>query len=89
MDEPAYNPRFDRWRCWRGPSWVNTAWLIVPALARLGYEAEAERIVLSLVLASEHHGLREYYDPGTGRGWAARHFGMSTLLADLVACSPG
>jgi glycogen debranching enzyme len=84
MDEPAFNPRFDRWRCWRGPSWVNTAWLLVPALARLGYEEAAERIVLSLVVAAERHGLREYYHPGNGRGWAARHFGMSTLLADLV-----
>jgi hypothetical protein len=85
QDEPAFNPGFDRWRCWRGPSWVNTAWLLVPPLARLGYVEEAERIVLSLVIASERHGLREYYHPGTGRGHAARHFGMSTLLADLVA----
>jgi glycogen debranching enzyme len=84
QDEPAFNPGFDRWRCWRGPSWVNTAWLLVPPLARLGYEEEAERIVLSLVLASERHGLREYYHPSSGRGLAARHFGMSTLLADLA-----
>ncbi|MCW3066107.1 MAG: hypothetical protein JWN32_3279 [Solirubrobacterales bacterium] len=84
QDEPAFNPGFDRWRCWRGPSWVNTAWLLVPPLARLGYEEEAERIVLSLVLASERYGLREYYHPRSGRGLAARHFGMSTLLADLA-----
>jgi glycogen debranching enzyme len=84
QDEPAYNPGFDRWRCWRGPSWVNTAWLLAPPLARLGYEEEARRIVLSLVLATERHGLREYYNPSSGRGLAARHFGMTTLLADLV-----
>ncbi|HEX6388448.1 MAG TPA: hypothetical protein VFZ89_03350, partial [Solirubrobacteraceae bacterium] len=35
MEEPSFNPRFDRWRCWRGPSWVNTAWLLVPAMREL------------------------------------------------------
>jgi hypothetical protein len=29
-------------------------------------------------------GLREYYDPLTGRGLGARDFGWSTLLLDLV-----
>jgi glycogen debranching enzyme len=84
QDEPAFNPGFDRWRCWRGPSWVNTAWFLAPAIARLGYEEEAERIVLSLVVAAERHGLREYYNPHSGRGLAARQFGWSTLLTDLV-----
>ena len=23
-EEPTFNPRFDRWRCWRGPSWMPT-----------------------------------------------------------------
>ena len=37
MEEAAYNPSWDRFRTWRGPSWVNTAWLLVPALRELGY----------------------------------------------------
>jgi glycogen debranching enzyme len=84
MDEPAFKPGFDLWRCWRGPSWVNTAWLIVPALRELGYEADAQRIVASLCGAARDHGLREYYDPRTGRGLASRNFGWSTLLLDLA-----
>ena len=38
MEEPTFNPRWDRFRCWRGPSWMNTAWLLVPALRELGYD---------------------------------------------------
>jgi glycogen debranching enzyme len=83
-DEPSFNPGFDRWRTWRGPSWVNTAWLLVPALRELGYEAEAARIVAALAAAAERHGFREYYDPLTGTGLGARGFGWSTLLVELL-----
>ena len=85
MEERSFTPGFDRWRCWRGPSWMVSAWLLVPPLRELGYEREAQRIVTSLVLATERAGLREYYNPLTGRGLAAHGFGMSALLADLVA----
>jgi hypothetical protein len=53
----------------------------------LGYEAEADRVVDSLARAAARYGLREYYNPLTGRGLAARDFGMSTLLIDLFANS--
>jgi len=82
--EPSFRAGFDRWRTWRGPSWVNTAWLLVPALRELGYCGEADRIVASLVRAVERYGFREYYNPLTGRGLAARGFGWSTLVVELV-----
>jgi hypothetical protein len=84
MDEPAFRPGNSWWRCWRGPSWVNTAWLLVPPLRRHGYETQADRIVASLVEAVERHGFREYYNPRTGQGLGARDFGWSTLLVDLL-----
>lgn len=84
MDEPTFRPGFDRWRTWRGPSWVNTAWLLVPGLRRLGYDDAARRIVERLVAACERGGFREYYNPQTGRGHAAHGFGWSTLLTDLA-----
>jgi hypothetical protein len=84
MDEPSFKPGFDLWRCWRGPAWVNTAWMLVPALRELGYEAEAARVTGSLERAARAHGLREYYDPRSGRGLASRDFGWSTLLLDLA-----
>jgi hypothetical protein len=87
MDEPAFNPQFALWRCWRGPSWMNTAWLLVPAMTDLGYVTEARRIVRSLELAVDRAGYREYYNPHTGRGLGARGFGLATLLIDLLARS--
>jgi hypothetical protein len=85
MKEPAFRPGFDRWRTWRGASWVNTAWLLVPALDELGYGEEGDRIVRGLLAAVRRHGFRECYDPRTGAGVGARGFGWSTLLAGLVA----
>jgi glycogen debranching enzyme len=84
LEEPSFKPGFHLFRCWRGPAWVNTAWILAPAMRRLGYREEADRIVRSLVTAAERHGFREYYNPLTGQGLAARHFGWSTLLVDLL-----
>jgi glycogen debranching enzyme len=88
-EEPGFRAGFHLYRCWRGPAWVNTAWTLVPALRRLGYADEADRIVASLVTAVERHGFREYYNPLTGEGLAARCFGWSTLLIDLLASPSG
>jgi hypothetical protein len=87
LDEPAFKPGFALWRCWRGPSWINTAWLLVPAMSELGYRAEADAVVRSLELGVRRHGFREYYNPLTGRGLGAKRFGFATLLVDLL--SPG
>ncbi|HEV7882321.1 MAG TPA: hypothetical protein VGO81_02060, partial [Solirubrobacteraceae bacterium] len=89
MEEPSFNPRWDRFRCWRGPSWMNTAWLLVPALRGLNHDRAADRIVASLTAAAARDGFREYYDPLTGSGLGARGFGWSTLLVDLLAPRPG
>jgi hypothetical protein len=85
MDEPAFRPGFDRFRTWRGPAWVNTAWLLLPPMAELGYEAEAARVLHGVVGAIDREGFREYYDPRTGRGHGARELGWSTLVVDLLA----
>jgi hypothetical protein len=82
MDEPAFNPRWDRFRTWRGPSWVNTAWLLAPAMRDLGYEQDADRVIGALARAALRDGLREYYHPQTGQGLGARGFGWSALLLE-------
>jgi hypothetical protein len=87
MEEPSFRPGFQAWRCWRGPAWMNTAWLLLPAMRELGYADEADRVLGSLVQAVDRHGLREYYNPLSGRGLAARGFGFSTLIVDLLAQS--
>ena len=66
MDEPSFRPGFDLWRTWRGPAWMNVAWLLSPALRDLGYDEDADRIAAGMADAVGRDGLREYYDPCTG-----------------------
>jgi glycogen debranching enzyme len=84
MQEPSFSARWNRFRTWRGPSWVNTAWLLAPAMRELGYVTAAERVVDTLAAAALRDGFREYYNPLTGRGLGARGFGWSALLGELV-----
>jgi hypothetical protein len=90
--EPSYEPGGGRGpirRYWRGPTWVNAAWLVSLGLRRLGYEAEATRIARGLMDAVEREGLREYYDPRDGTGLGAKEFAWSALIAELADPEPG
>jgi mannosylglycerate hydrolase MGH1-like protein len=85
--EPSYDPDGGRWpirRYWRGPTWINTAWLVWLGMRRLGYRKEARRLADGLIGAIEREGLREYYDPRTGRGLGAKDFAWSALIAELA-----
>src|SRR3954466_7497107 len=73
--EPSYEPDGGHGifrRYWRGPTWVNSAWMVWIGLRRLGYAEEAERLASGLIGAVEREGLREYYDPRDGTGLGAR-----------------
>jgi len=84
--EPSYEPdggsRLVR-RYWRGPTWINTAWLVWLGLRRLGYTEEAAAMTRALAGAAVAEGLREYYDPRSGAGLGARDFAWSTLLLEM------
>ncbi|HEX6152040.1 MAG TPA: hypothetical protein VFZ19_00825 [Solirubrobacterales bacterium] len=75
-------------RYWRGPTWINSAWLVWLGLRRLGYEAEAERLAAGVIGAVAREGLREYYDPRNGKGQGARDFAWSALVAELADPPP-
>ncbi len=72
-------------RYWRGPTWVNTAWLVWLGLRRLGYEEEAARIAerpdrrrrarrpARVLRPSRRHGPR-----------APTDFAWSALVAELA-----
>jgi hypothetical protein len=71
-------------RYWRGPTWLNTAWLCWLGLRRLGYTAEADTLADGLAGAILQEGLREYYDPFSGAGMGAHEFGWSTLILEMI-----
>jgi glycogen debranching enzyme len=87
VGEPSYDPSGGRGpirRYWRGPTWINAAWLLWLGLRRLGYDQEAERMANGLIGAVEREGLREYYDPRTGKGLGAKDFAWSALIAEFA-----
>jgi hypothetical protein len=75
-------------RYWRGPTWVNAAWLLWLGLVRLGYDAEARQMAEALERTVLHEGLREYYDPYTGEGLGAHEFAWTALVMELADPDP-
>jgi hypothetical protein len=68
---------------WRGPTWINTAWLCWLGLVRLGYDQAAAELADRLEEAILRGGLREYYDPYSGNGMGAMDFAWSSLVLEL------
>ncbi len=81
--EPGRGPGFKR-RYWRGPTWVNAAWLVWLGLRRLGYEAAAAQMARTLASTVLREGLREYYDPRTGAGLGATDFAWTSLVLEMA-----
>jgi glycogen debranching enzyme len=87
VSEPSYEPDGGHGllrRYWRGPTWVNSAWMVWLGLRRLGYAEEAQRLADDLIATVAREGLREYYHPGTGKGQGAKDFAWSALIAELA-----
>lgn len=78
-DDPDFSPE----RMWRGPIWVNTAWLVIQGLRVQGEDELADRVtenVLDLVMHAG--GPSEYFNPDEGRKakTATVLFGWSSAL---------
>jgi hypothetical protein len=90
--EPSFEPSdWQNWmvrRYWRGPTWINSAWLIWLGLKRLGYDEQATRMEDALCETYAREGSREFYEPFTGEGLGAREFGWSALIAELAEWDP-
>jgi hypothetical protein len=75
-------------RYWRGPTWVNAAWLLWMGMLRLGYSDEAAHLAKALTHAVEREGLREYYHPRTGAGLGAHDFAWTSLIVEMTDPDP-
>ncbi len=87
FDEPSFSLRehfSGLRRYWRGPTWINSAWLIWRGIVRLGYEEQAAALARTLTAMVMREGLREFYDPHDGRGMGAEDFAWSALALELL-----
>jgi hypothetical protein len=75
-------------RYWRGPMWINAAWLVWLGLLRLGYQEPAGVLAARTVAAVRRSGLREYYDPYDSGGMGQDHFAWSTLIMEMIDPDP-
>jgi glycogen debranching enzyme len=66
---------------WRGPTWINTNWLIWEGLKRHGHAGPADAVAGSSRELAERSGFCEFYNPLSGEGGGERDFGWSTLAA--------
>lgn len=83
-------PTFDRSRYWRGPTWVNTNWLIWLGARRAGRDDVAATVRDSTLRLLERSGFREYFDPLDGTGRGAHDFSWSAALAlTMLAAGDG
>ena len=86
-DEPSFTLRehmLGLRRYWRGPTWMNSAWLVWLGLVRLGYGEQAATLARGVLRALARSGLREFYDPNDARGMGASDFAWSALALELL-----
>jgi hypothetical protein len=87
LDEPSFSLRehFEGLRrYWRGPTWVNSAWLLWRGVVRLGYDEQAASLARAITETVSREGLREFYDPHDGHGMGAQDFAWSALALELL-----
>ena len=82
-NETTFEPRQDK-MTWRGPTSVNTNWLVWRGLRSHGHEEVAGHLASRTVEMIAQEGLREFYNPLSGKGMGARSFGTSALALDMI-----
>lgn len=70
---------------WQGPSWVNTNWLIIDGLERLGYHDHAAALKESTLDMVAQSGFYEYFSPLDGSPAGVPNFSWTAaLILDLL-----
>lgn len=78
----------DPLRYWRGPTWINTTWLIRQGLLVGGEYVLAQRLADAMEDLVAGAGFREYFHPWTGKGLGAANFSWSAALVLDVLPKP-
>jgi glycogen debranching enzyme len=83
---PVDSPQFEEAGYWKGPTWVNTNWIIVEGLRAHGEHDLAESLRARTVAMVDAAGCYEYFSPLEGEGHGAADFSWTAALTvDLGA----
>lgn len=82
--EPSFMPGNAHGFIWRGPSWINSNWLIGEGLRVHGIEDLRQHLIDTTCALVERSGFREYYDPYTAEGFGSRDHSWSTIVVDML-----
>ena len=82
--EPSFMPGDARGFIWRGPSWINSNWLIGEGLRAHGIEDLRRTLTDATCALVERSGFREYYHPHTAEGFGSRDHSWSTIVVDML-----
>jgi glycogen debranching enzyme len=86
---PTTAAHFREQRYWKGPTWVNTNWLVVEGLRASGEHERAAALSDRTVDLVERSGFCEYFSPLSGGGYGAPSFSWTAALTlDLLAPVP-
>lgn len=78
-------PAFDRAAYWRGPTWINTNWLLWSGASAQGLNVIADLLYGSTLRLIRQSGFREFFDPFDGTGRGSHDFSWSAaLVLDLL-----
>lgn len=73
---------------WQGPSWVNTNWLLIDGLERMGFHDHAEALSETTIEMVSQAGCYEYFSPLDGSPAGAQNFSWTAALTiDLIKAS--
>src|SRR4030095_5589244 len=77
---PTDDPRFREEAYWKGPTWVNTNWLIIEGLLASGDMRAAGELAARTIELVDRAGCFEYFSPLNGDGYGAREFSWTAAL---------
>lgn len=83
---PTDARQFQEHRYWKGPTWVNTNWIVIEGLRVYGFHDLADELCERTIALMERGGFAEYFSPLTGEAMGADEFSWTAALAlDLLA----
>ncbi|WP_433326000.1 MGH1-like glycoside hydrolase domain-containing protein [Spirillospora sp. CA-294931] len=78
-------PAFDRAAYWRGPTWINTNWLLWYGALLHGHDVVADLLYGATLRLVRQSGFREFFDPFDGTGRGSHDYSWSAaLVMDLL-----